>query len=198
MDNEIIVDNVDVSSCKSFCENYGEYHQGYWEDNEICYLHNNHCSDNKDCYYKQLLAEQSKNKKLVEALELIMNNDDEPSFENYTATQALLANEVNYFSNFVAGTQKPSREFVFEHITQFPGCTDSSVCIFVKAKEEFTIGDIKITDLEEKYNCVFEDFTDCERIFLDGCPIAPTYTDYETYPWFMNLFFVKYGTKEEN
>lgn len=42
-----------------------------------------------------LLAEQAKNKKLVEALELIMNNDDEPSFENYTATQALLANEVN-------------------------------------------------------------------------------------------------------
>ena len=43
----------------------------------------------------QLLAEQAKNKKMVEALELIMNNDDEPSFENYTATQALLANEVN-------------------------------------------------------------------------------------------------------
>ena len=41
------------------------------------------------------IALQAKNKKLVEALELIMNNDDEPSFENYTATQALLANEVN-------------------------------------------------------------------------------------------------------
>lgn len=73
MDNEIIVDNVDVSSCKSFCENYGEYHQGCWEDNEICYLHNNHCSDNKDCYYKQLLTEQANNKKLVEIIEKIRN-----------------------------------------------------------------------------------------------------------------------------
>lgn len=74
MKDKITIDGVDVSGCKSFCENYGEYYQGYWEDNEICYLHNNHCSDNKDCYYKQLLAEQAKNKKLVEALELALSD----------------------------------------------------------------------------------------------------------------------------
>ena len=54
-----------------------------------------YCRDFKLFQIKNVDDLQDKNKKLVEALELIMNNDDEPSFENYTATQALLANEVN-------------------------------------------------------------------------------------------------------
>lgn len=112
------------NNCKK-CENTCKYF-GFGG----CKLEMERCYKIDDCYYKQLLAEQaknkeleyeanmwneqtniqkdvadnwfnaceilqSKNKKLVEALELIMNNDDEPSFENYTATQALLANEVN-------------------------------------------------------------------------------------------------------
>lgn len=88
-------------------------------------------------------------------------------------------------------------EFIFEHITQFPGCTDSSVCVLVKSKTEFTIGDICITDLEKQYDCIFEDHTDLESTFRGDNLYELCYKEELTHPWFMNLFFVKYGTKEE-
>jgi hypothetical protein len=87
MKDKITIDGVDVSGCKSFYENYGEYWQGNWQDNDICYLHSNHCSDNPDCYYKQLLTEQAKNKKLVEALEEIIKNHREAEMDIFSLTQ---------------------------------------------------------------------------------------------------------------
>lgn len=50
---ELIIDGVDVLKCGSFQENYGEYHQGYWEHNDICHEFTNHCSDNPNCKFKK-------------------------------------------------------------------------------------------------------------------------------------------------
>lgn len=52
MNKEIIIDNVNVLNCPYFQENYGEYWQGIWQDNDICYKFGNHCSDNPNCKYK--------------------------------------------------------------------------------------------------------------------------------------------------
>lgn len=72
-----------MKECKYYCEGYYSDDIGYDKKDKIdaCGLTQTgyhemsykKCSDVTNCYYKQLLAEQAKNKKLVEALEKIAN-----------------------------------------------------------------------------------------------------------------------------
>ena len=91
---KVVPQECDVTKCAAYLEHNGEYHQGYWEFNEICQEFENHCSDNPNCDFKtkQLLQLKAENDKLTqklkkarEALEVIMNDKDEFNFENYTA-----------------------------------------------------------------------------------------------------------------
>lgn len=54
-DKQIIIDGVDVSVCKLYNEDNGVVApDGTAERTELCYLTNDYCENNPNCYYKQL------------------------------------------------------------------------------------------------------------------------------------------------
>ena len=64
-DKQIIIDGVDVSVCKLYNEDNGVVApDGTAERTELCYLTNDYCENNPNCYYKQLKRKEQECEKI--------------------------------------------------------------------------------------------------------------------------------------
>ena len=71
---QIIIDGVDVSVCKLYNEDNGVVApDGTAERTELCYLTNDYCENNPNCYYKQLKRKEQECEELKHEVELMMD-----------------------------------------------------------------------------------------------------------------------------
>ena len=68
-DKQIIIDGVDVSGCELYRNDNGVFApDGTAERTELCYLTNDYCGNNSNCYYKQLKRKEQECEELKERL----------------------------------------------------------------------------------------------------------------------------------
>ena len=85
-DKQIIIDGVDVSVCKLYNEDNGVVApDGTAERTELCYLTNDYCENNPNCYYKQLKRKEQECEKIKNWVKgMMFYTDCSNWFERFT------------------------------------------------------------------------------------------------------------------
>ena len=89
-DKQIIIDGVDVSVCKLYNEDNGVVApDGTAERTELCYLTNDYCENNPNCYYKQLKRKEQECNKLY----IQLKSDEEYHKEEENTLRKIIKNK---------------------------------------------------------------------------------------------------------
>lgn len=142
MDKQIIIDGVDVSGCELYRDDNGVFApDGTAERTELCYLTNDYCGNNPNCYYKQLKAKEQECERLkhdngyeVGALEKTIDNLKAENEELKEKINSLLCSENCYKYKQAEKYKQTLTEIkdIAENITKLPISRPYDACILNK------------------------------------------------------------------
>lgn len=140
MDKQIMIDGVNVSGCELYRNDNGVFApDGTAERTELCYLTNDYCANNPNCYYKQL----TRKKQECEELRRKLSNQEQ-----------LYQNEIEIYNNSCLQLRQENDDLYLERLAL--NTANSGINALLEVKEQECDRYRKALEEIENYICEYE------------------------------------------